>query len=198
MTQVKRRHTTMWMMYGKSNVSLRLLQVGNVCKWPRTTQWGEKKCPSFTFLWATSSPKTILTDDWCSDGKMRWRAPSAGERWDGDRPTARWEGIKTAHWCCVNPRPACSWHLYLLRSHTRGCRRPTLPSCCRTAARMKAFWWTSPGVWTESGENREGGGGRRVTAPLTRDETNKVFCYLLTLQSRHKSRGQPPRWLRWG
>lgn len=121
-------------------------------------QWGEKKCPFFTFSWATSSPKTILTDDWCSDGKMRWRAPSAGERWDGDRPTARWEGIKTAHWCCVNPRPACSWHLYLLRSHTRGCRRPTLPSCCRTAARMKAFWWTSPGVWTESGENREGGG----------------------------------------
>lgn len=85
MTQVKRWRTTMWMMYSKSNTSLWLLQVGNVCKWPLTTQWGEEKCPSLTFLRSTSSLKTILTDDWCSDGKMRWRVPSAGELWDGDR-----------------------------------------------------------------------------------------------------------------
>lgn len=61
-------------------------------------------------------------------------------------------------------------------------------------------WRHSDGLPLESEQRAEktGRGGRRVTAHLTRDETNKVFCYLLTLQSRHKSQGQPPRWLRWG
>lgn len=56
------------------------------------------------------------------------------------------KGIRTAHWCSVNPRLACSWHLYLLRSHIQGCRRLTLLSCCHTAARTSAFWSTSLGV----------------------------------------------------
>lgn len=63
------------------------------------------------------------------------------------RMTARWDGIRTARWCSVNPRLACSWHLYLLHSRTRGCRKPTLLSCCRMAARMSPFWLTFPAVW---------------------------------------------------
>lgn len=117
----------MWMMH--CNFTM-WMKYGN----PRskTTEWGDKR---FYWWW-----------------QGRWRAPSAGEPWEEDMMRARWDRIRTAHWCSVNPRLACSWHLYLLRSHTQGCRKLTLRSCCCTAAGMSAFWWSSLGSWVKSKE----------------------------------------------
>lgn len=108
----RRWRTSMWMMFCKSKVN-------EVWKFKMKNEHRVSLDKvSFVSIFSRNIISYVAGAWWWLTGwwRMKRWAPSAGGGWDDNGMTARWERIRTEHWCSVNPRLACSWHLYLLRS----------------------------------------------------------------------------------